>query len=71
MPEMDGYELIRRVRELEKAGVAQVRAVALTALAGGGDRELASRSGFDAHVAKPVDRQQLIEVIGACLSSVA
>jgi PAS domain S-box-containing protein len=68
MPGMDGYELVVRARRLGGDGSARMRAVALTALAGDGDREMAGRSGYDAHVAKPVERQQLIDVLGACLS---
>jgi PAS domain S-box-containing protein len=67
MPGMDGYELLQRARRLRVPGASTMRAVALTALAGDGDRALAARSGYDRHVAKPVERQELIDAIGTCL----
>jgi CheY-like chemotaxis protein len=64
MPEVDGYELIERVRRL--AGpVSRVRAVALTAFARSEDRARALAAGYDAHLAKPVDSRHLIATIGS------
>jgi PAS domain S-box-containing protein len=61
MPENDGYELIRRIRELP--GGRSVPAVALTALARAEDRTRALRAGFQLHVAKPVDFTELVAVV--------
>jgi PAS domain S-box-containing protein len=61
MPEHDGYELIRRLRELP--GGRSVPAVALTALARAEDRTRALRAGFQLHVAKPVDFAELVAVV--------
>jgi CheY-like chemotaxis protein/anti-sigma regulatory factor (Ser/Thr protein kinase) len=61
MPEHDGYELIRQIRELP--GGRSVPAVALTALARAEDRTRALRAGFQLHVAKPVDFVELVAVI--------
>jgi CheY-like chemotaxis protein len=65
MPEMDGYELIRRLRTMEKARGPRQRlpAVALTALARSEDRVQAVRAGFQAHVAKPVTLAELVVVL--------
>lgn len=68
MPEMDGLELIRRVRELP--GLASsVSALALTAYARAEDRTRAIRSGFDAHLAKPIDPAELLAVLGALVTA--
>ena len=61
MPGNDGYELIRRLREMP--GGRSVAAVALTALARGEDRTRALRAGFQMHVAKPVDFNELVAVV--------
>jgi PAS domain S-box-containing protein len=62
MPEVDGYELIRRVRQLPAEGGGRVPAVALTAYARTEDRLQALRSGFQMHVPKPVELAELIAV---------
>jgi CheY-like chemotaxis protein len=65
MPGMDGYELIRRVRDGGIGADAAIPAVALTGYASAGDREHALAAGYQAHLAKPVDTRILVEVIGA------
>jgi PAS domain S-box-containing protein len=63
MPEVDGYELLRRVRALgaERGGLTP--AVALTAYAGEADRARALRSGFQAHLPKPVEPAALVNAV--------
>jgi ATP-binding cassette subfamily B protein len=63
MPEMDGYELIGRLRAREKARGQRLPAVALTALARREDRLHALKAGFEAHVAKPVKLAELVAVL--------
>jgi CheY-like chemotaxis protein len=63
MPGEDGYSLIRRVREWERARGAYLPAVALTAYGRGEDRMRALSAGFQMHVAKPVDPAELVLVI--------
>ncbi|HWB10958.1 MAG TPA: response regulator [Pirellulales bacterium] len=53
MPEQDGYDLIREVRRLSRAEVAQVPALALTAFAREEDRLQALAAGFQMHLSKP------------------
>jgi PAS domain S-box-containing protein len=63
MPDEDGYSLIRRVREWEWARGAYIPAVALTAYGRAEDRMRALKAGFQMHVAKPVDPDELVIVI--------
>jgi signal transduction histidine kinase/ActR/RegA family two-component response regulator len=63
MPDKDGYALIQAVRGRERRGARRVSAVALTADAGADDRERARRAGFDLHLGKPVDPQQLVNAL--------
>jgi CheY-like chemotaxis protein len=63
MPGEDGYSLIRRMREWERALGAHIPAVALTAYGRIEDRVRALNAGFQMHVAKPVDPSELAAVI--------
>jgi signal transduction histidine kinase/ActR/RegA family two-component response regulator len=67
MPDKDGYALIQAVRRREQRGGRHLPAVALTADAGPDDRERARRAGFDLHVGKPVDPQQLVAALASLL----
>ena len=60
MPGEDGYSLIRKVRALTTDSAGQVPAVALTAYADAEDRLWALEAGFQIHVAKPVDPEELV-----------
>jgi PAS domain S-box-containing protein len=60
MPEIDGFELIRRVRASSRPSVRDVPAAALTAFARSEDRTRALRSGFEMHIPKPVDPGELV-----------
>ena len=60
MPGADGYDLIAAVR---KARGNAVPAVALTAYAGGDVRERAIAAGFTAHATKPLNPEDLVELI--------
>ena len=64
MPGEDGYSLIRKIRSGGN-GRSRVPAVALTAHARAEDRIQALAAGFDAHVAKPIEPQELITVIAS------
>jgi PAS domain S-box-containing protein len=63
MPEMDGFELINRIRASPDEHVREVHAVALTAFARSDDRTRALRSGFELHLSKPVDPAELVASI--------
>jgi CheY-like chemotaxis protein len=60
MPEMDGFEVIRAVRQSTNPAIRDVPAAALTAFARSEDRTRALRSGFEMHLAKPVDPGELV-----------
>ena len=60
MPQMDGFEFITRVRATADPAVRDVPAAALTAFARSEDRTKALRSGFEMHLAKPVDPAELV-----------
>ena len=60
MPQMDGFEFISRVRASADPMVRDVPAAALTAFARSEDRTKALRSGFEMHLAKPVDPGELV-----------
>jgi signal transduction histidine kinase/ActR/RegA family two-component response regulator len=67
MPDVDGYELLRRIRVAERQHGGRIPAVALTAFARSEDRTRALRAGFLVHVAKPVDPSELIATIASAL----
>ena len=60
MPDMDGFEVIARIRASKDPAVRHVPAAALTAFARSEDRTKALRSGFEMHLAKPVDPAELV-----------
>ncbi len=64
MPDMDGFELLRRVRELED-GSTRLPAIALTAFARSEDRTRALRAGFLVHVSKPVEPAELVATVAS------
>lgn len=63
MPMMDGYMLIRQIRTMPPARGGQVPAIALTAYAAEIDQQQAIAAGFQRHMPKPVDPEQLIAAI--------
>jgi PAS domain S-box-containing protein len=65
MPEVDGYELLKRVRALGTNRGGRLPAIALTAFARSEDRTRALRAGFMVHVAKPVDPTELVATVAS------
>jgi PAS domain S-box-containing protein len=63
LPLLDGYDLIRRVRSLPAHEGGAIRAVALTAYAHAEDRRRALRAGFDLHLGKPVEPDELVSCV--------
>ena len=65
MPEVDGYELLKRVRALGSAKGGGLPAVALTAFARSEDRTRALHAGFLVHVSKPVEPSELVATVAS------
>jgi CheY-like chemotaxis protein len=63
MPEEDGYEFIRQLRALPKDRGGEIPAVALTAYARPEDRVRVLRSGYQTHLAKPVEIAELVAIV--------
>ena len=63
MPGMDGYDFIRRLRSSAEPSIRDVPAAALTAFARAEDRTRALQSGFEMHLAKPIDPGELVAAV--------
>lgn len=61
MPEMDGFEFLQRLRQID--GRQHVPVVAITGFGRGDDIERARAAGFYAHITKPLNLQALAEVL--------
>jgi CheY-like chemotaxis protein/HPt (histidine-containing phosphotransfer) domain-containing protein len=63
MPEMDGFEATRAIRERERLTGGHLPIVAMTAHAMAGDRERCLQAGMDGYVSKPLRPDELIDAI--------
>jgi hypothetical protein len=63
MPDMDGYALIRAIRDQAAASGGRIPAIALTAYAGDKNQQKAIAAGFQYHVSKPVEVDKLPPII--------
>jgi PAS domain S-box-containing protein len=63
MPEMDGFALIENVRRSADPKLRSLPAAALTAFARSEDRAKALRSGFNLHLAKPIEPRALMDAV--------
>jgi two-component system, sensor histidine kinase and response regulator len=70
MPEMDGFEATRLIREKEKASGIHVPIIALTAHAMQGDKERCLAAGMDGYVSKPVKMDDLFSIIENVVSDI-
>ena len=71
MPERDGYQLIQDVRRLAADGGGKTPAIALTAFARSEDRTRSMVSGFQVHLAKPVETHELMATVGSLVGRIA
>ncbi|XHX80994.1 MAG: PAS domain S-box protein [Stenomitos frigidus ULC029] len=71
MPDEDGYTFIRKVRSLDAAQGTFLPALALTAYATDDDRQQALTSGFQVHLAKPIDPAAIAQAILALVNRTA
>lgn len=67
MPEENGYDLIRRIRALPIESGGGVPAIALTAFARPEDRSRALAAGFQMHLTKPVEQDELLAAVASLL----
>jgi CheY-like chemotaxis protein len=63
MPGDDGYTFMRRLRDQDPLGRRHIPAIALTAYARPQDEVRAIEAGFDVHLPKPVEADDLVETI--------
>lgn len=63
LPDVDGYELLHQIRAKWVGDGGSVPAVALTAYARAEDEARATRAGYQAHIAKPVESNELVATI--------
>jgi PAS domain S-box-containing protein len=69
MPDRDGYMLMRQVRTWSSERGGQILAIALSAYAGEFNQQQALSAGFQAHISKPVEPEQLVRAITNLIGS--
>lgn len=67
MPEMNGYEAAKCIRNLQNPDLASIPILAMTANAFTEDKEAALKCGMNGHIAKPIDVQVLFETLDTVL----
>lgn len=65
LPDIDGYEIARRIRSSSKAGLKQIPIIAVTANAMKGDAQKAIGAGCTLYMSKPINIVQLAETVDA------
>jgi len=63
LPDIDGYEVVRRLRTSQKASLARIPIVAVTANALKGDKQKILAAGFDLYMPKPINIQELLNMV--------
>lgn len=71
MPDLDGYEALKMIRQSDKYRDSPIAVIAVTANAMTEDRKKAMEAGFDGFVAKPVNRKELDHAIAKGLAAYA
>ncbi|AFZ35264.1 response regulator receiver protein [Stanieria cyanosphaera PCC 7437] len=67
MPEIDGYMLLRQIRSLPPELGGNIPAIAVTAYAGEMNQQQALAAGYQKHIAKPINSDQLLKSIAELL----
>ena len=65
LPEMDGYQLLEQIRRKEAGEGGTIPAIALTAFARSEDRTRALLAGYQAHLAKPIESNELVATVAS------
>jgi CheY-like chemotaxis protein len=68
MPTVDGYELMRRIRQTPALTSGRIPAIAVTAYARPDDRQRALLAGYQMHLCKPIEAPELVAGIASLLS---
>lgn len=63
MPELDGYQATRKIRETEKDTNRHTKIIAITANALSGDKEKCIEAGMDDYVSKPIKGENIEEML--------
>jgi CheY-like chemotaxis protein len=63
MPRTDGYQFLKHVRQLPSQEGGKTPAIALTAFARSEDRTRAMLAGYQVHIAKPIETQELLATV--------
>lgn len=63
LPDIDGYEITRRLRSSANLAISQMPIIAVTANALRGDSQKAIEAGCDAYFSKPIDINELLETV--------
>ena len=67
MPEMDGYELLKRVRLMDASRQSPIPAIAITAYARPEDRQRSLLAGYNMHFSKPIEAAELVAAMAGLL----
>jgi CheY-like chemotaxis protein len=67
MPDLDGYELMRRARSLDAGHAGPMPAIAVTAYARTEDRQRSLLAGYQMHLAKPIEARELVAGVASLL----
>ena len=67
LPDIDGYEVARRLRTSKKAALARIPIVAVTANAMRGDDAKAFEAGCNLHITKPINIQELLDTVNGLI----
>lgn len=67
MPEMDGYEATKEIRNMDRSDAKTTAIIAMTANALKADVENALNAGMDGHIAKPIDFNITLETLRKCM----
>lgn len=67
MPMMNGYEATKRIRAMESSYCRQIPIIAMTANAFEEDKALALQAGMNDYIAKPIQIDKMLKVIGKVL----
>ena len=65
MPNMDGAEVVRNIRKLNRTDALTIPVISMTANAFKEDIQKCMDAGMNEHLAKPVDIKKMLEVLGS------